>query len=46
MRLGLALFPAARSPGLRRLTLAARDLGRFAFHSGFTYRPYANDGWR
>ena len=25
---------------------AARDLGRFAFYSGFTYEPYAHDSWR
>jgi hypothetical protein len=43
---GLMLFPAARTRGVTRLTLAARDLGRFAFHSGFSYRPYGRDSWR
>lgn len=43
---GLVVFPAARTRGLTRLALAARDLGRFAFHSGFSYQPYGRDSWR
>ena len=43
---GLLLFPACRVRGLTRLTLAARDLGRFAFYSGLSYHPYAGDSWR
>jgi len=43
---GLLVFPAARTRGVTRLALAARDLGRFAFHSGFSYQPYGRDSWR
>ena len=43
---GLAVFPASRVAGMTRLAFAARDLGRFAFYSGFTYEPYAHDSWR
>jgi cellulose synthase/poly-beta-1,6-N-acetylglucosamine synthase-like glycosyltransferase len=43
---GLLLFPAFRISGCDRLSLAARHLGRCAFHSGYIYRPYGRDGWR
>jgi succinoglycan biosynthesis protein ExoM len=43
---GLLLFPASRVRGLTRLILAASYLGRFAFHSGYTYHPYSQDSWR
>ncbi|HSP96151.1 MAG TPA: glycosyltransferase family 2 protein [Candidatus Dormibacteraeota bacterium] len=43
---GLLVFPASRAGGLTRMSLAARHFGIFAFHSGFTYRPYARDSWR
>lgn len=43
---GLLLFPTSRVRGFTRLTLAATHLGRFAFHSGYTYHPYARDSWR
>ncbi|MEO8604987.1 MAG: glycosyltransferase family 2 protein [bacterium] len=38
---GVLLFPFFRSYALTRLVLAANYLGRFAFHSGFSFRPYA-----
>jgi succinoglycan biosynthesis protein ExoM len=44
--LGVLVFPFHRIYGLGRLILAARLLGRFAFFSGFSYRPYARDSWR
>jgi succinoglycan biosynthesis protein ExoM len=44
--LGLAAFPFSRTYGLDRLALAARLLGRVAFLSGFSYRPYLSDSWR
>ena len=43
---GILLFPVSRISGFQRLTNAARDLGRFAMLSGFTYRPYEHDSWR
>lgn len=43
---GLLLFPAFRIYGFDRLSLAARYLGRCAFHSGFSFRPYGRDSWR
>jgi len=43
---GALLFPLFRGYGTARLSLAARQLGRFAFHSGFSYRPYLEDSWR
>jgi glycosyltransferase involved in cell wall biosynthesis len=43
---GVVLFPAFPVRGLDRLALAARHLGRFAFYSGFSYDPYAQDSWR
>lgn len=43
---GLLVYPASRVHGLTRLTLAARSFGRFAFYSGFSYHPYADDSWR
>jgi hypothetical protein len=44
--LGAVTFPVSRIHGLDRLIQAALDLGRFAFHSGFSYRPYSRDSWR
>jgi len=43
---GLLLWPVFRIYGLDRLTLAARHLGRFAFHSGFSFYAYARESWR
>jgi len=43
---GLVLFPISRSHGLRQMVLGAQHLGRFSFHSGFTFRPYLRDSWR
>ncbi|MFN8640987.1 MAG: glycosyltransferase family 2 protein [Candidatus Binatia bacterium] len=43
---GAALFPVSPARGLDHLALAARDLGRVAFYSGFTYEPYAQDSFR
>jgi cellulose synthase/poly-beta-1,6-N-acetylglucosamine synthase-like glycosyltransferase len=43
---GVLLFPVFRISGGERLLLAARHLGRCAFHSGVSYRPYARDSWR
>ena len=43
---GVLIFPAARARGMDRLVVAARDFGRFAFYSGYTYHPYGQDSWR
>lgn len=43
---GLLLCPVSRVHGVDRLALAARYLGRFAFHSGFSFRPYGRESWR
>jgi succinoglycan biosynthesis protein ExoM len=43
---GLALFPASRIHGLNGMARAARAFGVFAFHSGFSFRPYLSDDWR
>jgi succinoglycan biosynthesis protein ExoM len=43
---GLLVFPASRTSGLTRLAHGARHLGHFAFYSGYSYNPYAQDSWR
>jgi cellulose synthase/poly-beta-1,6-N-acetylglucosamine synthase-like glycosyltransferase len=43
---GLLLCPVFRIYGVDRLALAARHFGRFAFHSGFSFRPYVRQSWR
>lgn len=43
---GVMLLPASRTDGMTRLMLAARYAGRFAFHSGMSFDPYARDSWR
>jgi len=40
---GLLLLPLSRRAALQRLTTAANHFGRFAFHSGFSFAPYAGD---
>lgn len=43
---GLLLWPLSRVRAVDRLTVAARYLGQFAFHSGFTFYAYARESWR
>lgn len=43
---GLVLLPAGRTRAMTRLSLAARDLGRWAHYSGFSFQPYADDTFR
>ena len=43
---GLLVFPASRTRGLSQMVLGAQQLGVFAFHSGFSFRPYRRDSWR
>jgi glycosyltransferase involved in cell wall biosynthesis len=43
---GLLLWPLFRVYGVNRLALSARYLGRFAFHSGFSFQAYARESWR
>jgi succinoglycan biosynthesis protein ExoM len=44
--LGILALPAYRIYAVDRLLLAARMLGRCAFFTGFSYRPYLKDSWR
>lgn len=43
---GLLLLPAGRTRAASRLVIAARDLGRWAHYSGFSFQPYADDSFR
>lgn len=43
---GLLLLPVSPIYGTDRLSLAARHLGRCAFHCGFSFQAYARESWR
>lgn len=43
---GALLFATSRIGGLRRLIMAATQLGRFAYFCGFSSRPYQRESWR